>query len=184
MATLDWRALYRSLEITDLEGTVPVSKPGLDAFAQFERDFSIELPLSYRGFISEFGPGELAGRFVFRAPGYPDFGRYADLAMFTEHWRSKLKRHVQDQRIARMVYFCETTYGDFVGWDPLDVRDQSVCEYGIYVCVHERDTCDFLKGSFSEFINDICLGDGLPRFLGEDPKTSDPPKRTFMPYSE
>ena len=165
MTDSDWQAVYESLEMEFWPGYERVELPTESAIADVEKQFGIVLPESYRRMVKIFGPGELGGRFMLKAPGYAEQRPKIDLFSFTEKWRSILPENSSDERVGRLIYFCDTIYSDFIGWDPTDVRDSKSRELGIYICVHERDRADFLTDSFDKFINDFCFGDGLGRFL-------------------
>jgi hypothetical protein len=183
MRETDWKALYDSLEKEKRGKEKPVSPPTDRALNKFERDTGCRLPLSYREFIKAFGPGELGGQFLMKSPGYKKYGRSADLMSCTTIARSRLPEFCPGPRTPRIFYFCETIFGDLIGWDPKDVRDAATHEYGIYICVHEFETCDFLVGTFREFINKTCLSKGLAKALHVKPADYEPPTRTFLPFA-
>lgn len=168
MAETNWGQLYDSLEIRQIPGELVFEPPSESNFEKFEQAFEMILPKSYRRMLTVFGPGEIGRRFTIKAPGYANRWPDVDLAWFTTKWRQRLFDNVRDDRVKRLTYFCETIWSDLVGWDPSDIRDATGQEYGIYICIHERDTCDYLTDSFDTFINQICLGEGFREFLGAD----------------
>jgi hypothetical protein len=158
-----WQRLYDSLEIHGLPAGSRIKalpRPSDEDLDRYERESGFRLPLSYRAFIKVFGPGELGGDFRLRAPGYPD-DPYADLgrtnaeirAGFTETFLSFFD---DPERVSRMVFFCAPGGGDWIGWDPEDVRDAELREYGIYEIGDEE--MEKVADSFPQFIEEVCLG--------------------------
>jgi hypothetical protein len=79
-----------------------------------------------------------------------------------------------------MVLFGTTEWGDYVGWDRQDVTDPAGPEYGIYRLPHSRHEVERLAGSFREFVEGYCLGEGFLRDApGWDVEAE--PLRVFRP---
>jgi hypothetical protein len=160
-----WQRLYDSLEIRELPADSRIKalpKPSDEDLDLYERESGFLLPLSYRAFIKVFGPGELGGDFRLRAPGYPD-DSHADLGRTNAEIRAGLTEtflsfFTDPERVARMVFFCAPGGGDWIGWDPEDVRDARLREYGIYEIGDEQ--MEKVADSFPQFIEEVCLGPG------------------------
>jgi hypothetical protein len=137
-------------------------RPSDDDLNRYERESGFRLPLSYRAFVKVFGPGELGGDFRLRAPGYPDHP-HADLGRSNAEIRAGLTKTFlslfnDPDRVARMVFFCAPGGGDWIGWDPEDIRDAELHEYGIYEIGDEE--MEKVADSFPQFIEEVCLGPG------------------------
>lgn len=173
----DWQRLYDSLDVSVPDWSPAAEKPTPQALDEYENSSGFKLPLSYRCFVQVFGPGELGQEFRIFAPGYESLGEHAaatDLGRFNaskEPLRAdpQVLQYYEDQeRISRLVFFASTDGGEIIGWDPLDVRDRGNCEYGIYIILNDRKAPELLAKSFTEFVHDVCLGNGYFRFFSDE----------------
>lgn len=183
-----WQNFRSRLEIVDIRG--PVSRADAERRAigrstdawlhEFEHEFEVRLPLSYREYAKVFGPGELAGYYQIRVPMGRQFNAWSDLSAFNDDSprnNEVLKHEVHDdpERIGRMIFFCTTFAGDHFGWDPADLRDQETLEYGVYLLPRiERPVR--VADSFPQFIEECVFGKRLDPWLGESDY-----ERTFGP---
>jgi hypothetical protein len=168
----DWAEVYRGMRILDTP--TPRIEPPSDAeLERFEREFGFRLPQDYRAFIKVFGPGQLTHDFRFRSAGCRVAGTGEAAERFNEHVDlvalNEVLREVHANRDAmdgpyspqarRLVYFADNTAGDYVGWDPLDVRDDAAGEYGVYMVRREDGGALLRAASFAEFVERECLDD-------------------------
>lgn len=182
MSIEEWQAFRDSLEIEVPARQKAVERPDEPVFDALEVSSGFRLPASYREFIRVFGPGELGEGFLVKAPGLSQTDPHCDLQCFTERTREAVVgNYPGNSRLARMWYFCKTTGGDLIGWDPDEVSDVSRREYRIYIKVHERSTAEPLCENFDEFVGDVCFGTVLDRILGIDPDLSRTFVRRFRP---
>jgi len=163
--TRRWEALRQTLTICENTTLPTLPKPTDAELDRFERDTGFSLPKSYRAFAKVCGPGELAGDFHFTAPGYPKNER-SDLAALNAiiradeprgpNFETFIESFCRDpEQVRRMVFFCGTGYGDWVGWDPEDVQDLVGREYGIYQW-HGKQPSK-VADSFAQFVEVFCL---------------------------
>jgi hypothetical protein len=163
--TRRWESLWRTLVIRENTILPTLPRPTDATLNRFEQDTGFRLPQSYRAFAKVFGPGELAGDYHFFFPGYPG-NEHSDLAAVNARIRvrapggpdfeSFISSFCRDpEQVRRMVIFCGTGHGDWVGWDPEDVRDRRNCEYGIYQWHGEQPSK--VADSFVQFVEEFCL---------------------------
>ena len=170
-----WKRLHQRLEILEFPHCKYLPKPASTALDEFEEKWDFQLPVSYREFVLLFGSGEIAEWFNIYAPGYRK-PRRKDLGHFIRTFRKLFserrvrRRWESPDRILRLIQFCDTHGGDYIGWDPEDVRDSAKHEYGIYIMPHSSGWCRPLASSFKEFIQDVCLGDGFEKFWDNEGK--------------
>jgi hypothetical protein len=187
-----WDSLRDRLEIWEDDDDVP--KPGTSALDAYEAATGFRLPESYSQFVLAFGPGELGGLFMIAAPGYPDHpDEDIDLGRMSRGFRKRAgfeRRSDEDlagwhddpRRARRLVLFAKDIGPDYYGWDPEDVRDTEAHEYGIYALMHSDPRVLNIAGSFREFIEEYCLGDGWVSEVGHEQDEEDPwPRMEFSP---
>lgn len=138
-----------------------VTLPKKSALNQFEKEMDFPLPMSYRDFILQFGPGEIAGEIQIAAPGYPNHFDQVDLQRSIHRYRDfpeeLLEKYSEPERALRLLVFAMTTNADMIGWDPEDIRDQGTHECGIYLIPHDGFEVQHIANSFQEFIDNYCL---------------------------
>ncbi len=107
-----------------------------------------------------------------RAPGYRLIGKgqdaqvfndFVDLDVFNEAVRTRFNQTDQfgrliskfedPDRIARLVFFASNGSPDFFGWDPDDIRDSKLHEYGVYVVERVEGKSHLSASSFTEFVH-------------------------------
>ena len=180
-----WAALKRTLAVPDNPNLKPLAKPTDETLDRYEAETGFRLPHSYRSFIKVFGPGKLAWDYQIAAPGHPEQGWIVDLAAFNAVPHESLKdkrvlRQFKDPaQVQRLVFFCRPGNGDLVGWDPEDVRDKRWHEYGIYEW-GRGDALGFVAGSFTEFIEGVCLSEANLRLTPEQ-EAELGTRREFLP---
>jgi hypothetical protein len=172
----NWKDLYRSLTIErPSEGVLP--KPTEIAIKSFEKKQKLKLPSTYRSFIKVFGPGELAWEYRLTAPGYSEQRWTIDLEKFNAQVKGQLTKHAlkkysSPERALRMLYFCRSSAGDLIGWDVTEISNPKTHDYSIYV-LSGPGSPKKLVDSFSEFINDVCLGKDNVNISGSFDPASD-----------
>jgi hypothetical protein len=167
-----WKRLYRHLVTAQGREIVRPPERKIQAALQgAEAALGVPLPVQYKGFICQFGPGVLADLFRIYAPVVPETGcRNFDLVREQEllrsggYWAEKGRPEL----VARLISFSDTLGGVTIFWDPDDVRGSRTREYGIYVLPRNDlgGKVEELAGSFREFIESVCLGHGFDRFGG------------------
>lgn len=197
MSNNEWVTLFRSVELKPVNGR-ELSRPDDAQLDVFERASGFRFPQSYRGFIKVFGPGELADRFVVRAPGYAIQGRSdvvggfnetVDIQAFNASLPIRMpseqayarKRYQDYDRLSRLVFFADYNVSDVIGWDPADSRKSD--EYGIYILMQDEDRLRLISADFRSFILDVCFGTGFFQVEGDnyDIATLEPFPRSFRP---
>lgn len=170
-----WDSLRDRLGIVEGDDVVPrPSEPALD---RYEAATGFKLPQSYRQFVRTFGPGELGQVFTVYSPGYPDSG--IDLGRMNQAFRKTAsfdkrsdadpaRSHDDPRRARRLVLFAHDIGPDYYGFDPEAVRDAEAHEYGIYAVMHSDPRVVNIAGSFREFIEEYCLGDGWVSEVGHE----------------
>jgi hypothetical protein len=181
-----WQDLYHSIEI---DGEPPFEpKPRPASLDDFERETGFTPPESDRPFVRRFGPGEFGCGFAIASPGDPNHpGTSLDLSrldrgFWANHSEKDWAVGLQDamDRVRRMVLSCTTGWGDYVGWDRREVTAPEGHEDGIYRLPHSRHEVERLAGSFREFVEGYCLGEGFLRDApGWDVEAE--PLRVFRP---
>jgi hypothetical protein len=167
-----WKRLYRRLvTATGREIVRPAERNIEAALRGAEEALGVPLPLPYKGFVRQFGPGVLADLFriytpVVRASGCSGF----DLIREQEGLRGRgfWAEKGRPSLVARLVSFSNTLGGVTIFWDPADVRNARTHDYGTYVLPRNSSTAEVkeLAGSFREFIESVCLGQEFDRFGG------------------
>jgi hypothetical protein len=177
MAHTSWQELLPSLTI--LRGQPrPISDAELD---QFERETAFTLPKSYRAFCTSFGPGELVRPWHYRiaVPGPSDWSEMVELRKFNRYAHTctaECDEYCANPDQVRRAWCFGTDIGaSWYFWDPLDVTEPSGNEYGIYI-LYRGYKIGRLAGTFWSFVNDVCLGSGVPGYDNTEPMA-----RTFEP---
>jgi hypothetical protein len=148
------------------------------AISEYEVRAGFHLPASYREFLKQFGPGELAGYFCIYGP-FPrrlctDGDNPCDLESLwirvfdpDGSWATDIEPALTQ----RLVPFADTIGGDWLFWDINDVRDSGKCEYGVYGASRDwREKIIPVAASFADFVTDVCLGRGFPETEGWKPR--------------
>jgi hypothetical protein len=185
MEIRNWKDFYDTLVVVPGYGE-PVPKPTIAQLDQFEAETGLRLPRSYREYITVFGPGEFPCILRIAAPGYPHLNWRADLLTASRSYgyssdevaQSGLPAD-QQERLGRLFYFGLERGRQWLGWDPLDVRDPETSEYGIYRVDYIRDGAELVATSFRQLIEDIC-----GEIFAPDPdydEESMGPQRAFQP---
>lgn len=182
-----WEQLYECLVADKGRDIVRPSEETIDtALTRAETDLDFRFPTSYKAFIHQFGPGELAGFFrIFgpTVPGCRDYGN--NIVKDNLMWRGPgaLSDSGQPELVKRLVVFSTTGGGDAFFWDPVDKRHPRKREYGIYILSHGSMDMKvkFAAGSFKEFVEVICLGNGFARLIGGKGWGENGPEQCFYP---
>lgn len=181
-----WHEFARTIRVREAYPG-PVRWPSDRVLDAYEARAGLKLPEGYRRFIRLFGPGELAGRFSIASPGYPSFTYRVDMDRLNEDFRRKPDDELEEfwddpERARRMVMFCSTGGVNYFGWDPREVTDPARHEYAIYEVPQGLDTIPRRAGTFREFLEGYCLGDGhLEERGGEWDEEELGPRRSFVP---
>ena len=187
MAGNYWRSLFRGIWAVP-DGYDPVSPPSEADLEQFEADFGIRLPESYRTFVLQFGAGELAQEFMIFAPRCQANSDY-DMTKFNQQFRrafdkSKVlqKSYDDPQLIRRLLFFARTIGNDYFGWDPGDGGDKERPEYAVHFLPRLVENSRTVAGSFREFVEDLCLGDAYyDRYSASGERSLAGSRRVFVP---
>lgn len=159
-------------------------KPTVEALDEFEHSFKIALPLSYRAYCLVFGAGVLAGYFRISVPLRARTSTTVDLNVLnatsprgdmcgTEFSPSEV------ERIQRMIFFCKTISGEFIGWDPKEIGSNLDGEYAIYWIPRGSPPLD-IAHTYQEFVSECCMGSRMEDLFGP----YDPDRQsTFAPYT-
>ncbi len=174
----NWERLHRRIFETGIPPRRLVSKPKNKALDAFEEEFAVKLPKSYRDFIQVFGPGVIARNIRIYAPcgkQSTTFDLYVDNRGRHESFllrhrqnvdkRTKTLKDPELRRLARLILFGSTFLGDLFGFDPEDVTDQNDPEYRIFFWEKLSDSAQPIADAFSDFITDVCLGEGYFKIL-------------------
>src|SRR4051794_1566105 len=129
----DWMMVSTRVHIEDPFFDLEIAKPTDALLDHFERAGHFQLPQSYRSFLRTFGPGRLNYDCDVRSPGYDylkgqeglndlyeriSLERFNALLRTEGEFRPEVISQFQDQeQILRMIYFGETSVGDYIGWD-------------------------------------------------------------------
>ena len=178
-----WQKYYDEVKVIGRDQYAHRRRPTDADCDAFEQQTGFKLPTDYREFIKVFGPGQFQSVLLeIKAPGFPD-----ESSLDLMWWDSNVKQRwtperareeFEDwERATRMVYFMKSMNGDQIGWDPEDVRDAEMNEYGIYVINVEEFEIHELTGTFRACIQDFCLGLDFYRLMGwkEPPEFEDEP---------
>ncbi|MGE3804824.1 MAG: SMI1/KNR4 family protein [Gemmataceae bacterium] len=183
-AISNWTELKKRLDfvVPPNHRVLPVPNEAiLDAFEQRRQ---IKLPRSYRSFAKHVGAGMVSGYFGIAVPGYPG-RKLDDLDRFDAYTHELKEVFVETfgdaEQFDRFLFFAKTFGGDYIAWDPADVRNRRSHEYGIYVLPRDEDKILFLAKSFLEFVTKVCLGKRWHAVIGGEYR---PPKFTFEPVVE
>jgi len=153
------------------------------ALDQFEADFGVKLPASYRAFVEEFGPGEIGGYFRICAPGYN--GKSLDLAGLVKLVRENsdvyADQYGDEKLVAGMIPFADTIGGDVIVWNPKKAGGKDTDEYPILLLASGRDKPIKLAATFPEFVTDVCLSDSFGKVIKDPNYRAD---REFIPYTK
>lgn len=167
MTTTKWKALLGKFEIRG--GSVNPLQ--LSKLNQYERAKGAKLPKSYRSYVQVFGPGYLT------LPCYycvciPDAeAEEFNLEVLNSNVRPLIERpdspaiqFVSDMnQLKRAIFFATDIGTSRYFWDPEDIEDDATHEYGIYV-MYRNYKVERLAASFWSFVNDVCLGTGVPGY--------------------
>jgi hypothetical protein len=183
-----WERLYQRL-VADQgrEVVLPPETTIAAALKQAEAELGVRFPASYKAFIHQFGPGELAGFFRIYAPAVPgcrDYGNH--IVKDNREWRHPRSAWATSGRpelVARLVVFSTTIGGDAFFWDPENVREVRKHEYGIYLLDHGSTDMKVQEAasSFREFVEEVCLDDRFPALVGAEGCGEDRPEALFAP---
>ena len=153
-----------------------LQKPPAEALDAYEAATGFRLPQGYRQFVLRIGPGEFGAFTTVYGPDYP--GRrspFPHLARAGEEFRGHhldgrtdedVRRSWADvARVRRLHVFAKSSGGDYFGWDPLDVRDESGDgpEYGVYELPHSDPAVACVAASMLEFVEKVCLRGAGPK---------------------
>jgi len=181
----DWRAFYSTLVIQNGYGQ-PVPKPTVAQLDRFEAETGLRLPGSYRECIAVFGPGEFPCVLKVAGPGYGHLGNTYDLLTASQRYgysRGEVAASGlptdQQERIGRLFYFGLHHGRQWLGWDPLDVRDAKASEYAIYRVDFLCDGAEFVAASFRQLVEETCEF-LFALQLDYDEETTEP-QRVFQP---
>src|SRR5262249_41655879 len=108
-----WKRLYKRL-VTDQgrEGIRPPEATITAPLRQAEGGPRVRLPASYKAFIRQFGPGELAGFFRVYGPTVPGCRDYGNnIVKDNREWRDPRGAWADEgdpDLVARLIVFCTT----------------------------------------------------------------------------
>lgn len=184
MEIRDWQAFYDSLTISRGYG-VPVPKPTSAQLDAFETLTGLRLPRSYREMILVFGPGEFSVSLSIAAPGY-EYAGGADLLSTSRSYgwdpkeiaRSNVSEE-QKAHLSRLCYFGLENGRQWLGWDPMDIRNTEAFEYGIYRVEALGFGTELVATSFRQLVEVSC-----ERIFAPDPTWDEEElgqQRTFCP---
>lgn len=165
MKTSAWKTLLAKFEIR--RGSVsPVQQSELK---RYEKKTGFRLPQSYQGYCQVFGPGYLTmpSYYCICVPNAEAEEFNLDVLNtnnkpMVERPDSPVIRYVSDmEQLRRAVFFATDIGTSRFFWDPNDVGNEKDHEYGIYV-LYRNYKVERLATTFWSFINDVCLGTGLP----------------------
>ena len=143
----------------------------------FEAEFGMKLPASYRDYALAIGPGEIGGNgILIFAPGFPESATN-DLSAENRQWRrdvigagddASLARSYGDAaRARRLVFFGRVlVLGRNFAWDLGEVTDPDGGEYAIYLVDADRfgeDAAEKVASTFREFLTEFALGHEFAR---------------------
>ncbi len=164
----EWNGLFKQFDVTGDVRTATTSD--LD---DYETDTRFVLPSGYRIFCRVIGAGRLAKPISYdiAVPGPQASGDRDELralnAKVNRNWQ-KLKNSCLDLgRFESARFFGTDTKGSHYFWDPRDICDSHGSEYGIYI-LYPDGKVQRLASSFWAFINDVCLGTGIPGYENPD----------------
>ena len=188
----EWKSFCESIRVRYHPQFPVLPKPTDQNLDDFESAYQFQLPRRYREFAKFFGAGVLATTYNIYAPGYrdlpkPQAGPRHDLGYFLDNSPRLFHAEFETDntevgRIHKLVYFCATTYGNIIGWDPGDPRDSRKKEYGIYESLRGEESLKYLAASFPEFVEQICFGP--PDCWEEEWDNQHPSVRVFEPAWE
>jgi hypothetical protein len=173
MPTAAWEALPEQIEVPVFAGYVfdRPSPAELNAtMDDYEARAGFRLPATYREFLHQFGPGELAGYFRISGPIPPRLKGQVSEAFDIDAQKAMLDdpegywaEWVAPTLTRRLVLFVETIGGDWLFWNVDEVLDPSRTEYGVYGFARgDRHGGQLVARSFAEFITAVCLDRGFP----------------------
>jgi hypothetical protein len=162
MGTKEWKSILARLEIE--QGAVnPVKKSVL---SKYEKEAGLILPKSYKAYCQTFGPGELAPPWTYRIHTPHALSTAFNIDILNQKVKGMTFANLSALdmvRFKRVMYFAtDMATSDFF-WDPEDVTDKRDNECGIYV-MYRNWRVERLCDTFWAFINDICLGTGVPGY--------------------
>lgn len=160
-----WVNLLAKLELSG--EIVPVSDRDLDRY-ESEKGFS--LPASFRDFAKVFGPGRLTAiaSVLFAAPGKQEWEWTFDMYQLNDFIAETPDVEVEEYCLDPAFYrnaICFASWGDgwFV-WDRRACLAQTHDELPIYLINRPYEIIR-VADSFTAFIFDRCLKEGLPGYL-------------------
>jgi len=183
-----WKTLSQSMPRMPRSHGKPPVLPDDTSIAAAEKQLRCKLPVGYIEFVKHFGPGELAWKYKIKAPGYPERGEFADLVTFHNTIQAQRKaagssRHLPNpsdaDQLQAMVFFCETSNGEIIGWNRLEVENESQHEYGIYLWNRDLRLVK-IADAFQDFGEDVCLSEENIKLPGWDEEECGP-RRIFDP---
>lgn len=162
MTITDWRAFHSTLVIRNGYGE-PVPKPSVPQLGRFEVETGLRLPAGYRGYIAAFGPGEFPCVLKVAGPGYGYLDNTYDLLTASQRYGYSREEIAasglptdQQELIGRLFYFGLHHGRQWLGWDPLDVRDAGASEYAIYRVDFLCDGAELVAASFRQLVEETC----------------------------
>jgi hypothetical protein len=162
----DWTSVLSRFDIYEGGKLKPVEASALSAF---ERSNSFLLPTSYRGYCQTFGPG-----FLTRPCNYCICVPLAKSKRFNIDFLNQMVKSQENNyaadvdQINRSIFFATDIGTSEFFWDPTDITDKKDSEYGVYVLYRDYKV-ERLSDSFWGFINEICLGTGVPAYDNSTP---------------
>jgi predicted DNA-binding WGR domain protein len=165
----NWEGLYQSLcRDEGFEILRPKTSEIDRVLDDWESEFAMKLPNSYRKFIHRFGPVEFACGVVIYGPKVPRWQTMGEIPKATKVWRdpnSALADMPDDPTLPeRLVCLaCTSHAGDAFFWDLGDAANGKTKTRPIYVL----DSCamdvgnklPLIADTFDDFITHVCLGD-------------------------
>jgi hypothetical protein len=152
--------------------------PTDEEFDQFKAKIGLPLPNSYRNFVLEFGPGELAGIFRIAVPNcrVPAFNLDREVAAHKKLFkgtmaRLRLKKYDDPEQVQRMIVFSTTYRGESYCWDPEDITDKRGHEYAVYLLTRASRKPERIADSFGEFVSEYCLGSRFLDYFSDDTRS-------------
>lgn len=145
--------------------TVPTD----ERLQQFGSLLGIYVPATCRQFTMRLGAGQLSGWCDFFSCAA---GVSSSWDMF--HWNLNHLRFVLEAgkmanaRARRLIIFGRLSSGEDYGWDTAEVTQnrKQPEEYAVYTVSRFMDRTTKVADTFSEFITEFCMGDGLLEYTG------------------
>jgi hypothetical protein len=158
-----WDAVFGRINYHRYPAWVAIPPATDDVLDRIEVQLGSRLPWSYRAFMKRFGSGDLGG--ILR------LGPLESLVEMTTSQREfyAAEKQTNTDWLGRVVYFANTSGGDYYVWDPQDLAASGSGECPVYwLGRHEEEYPERVADSFYELISDRLAR--LQQLLRDEPE--------------